>query len=163
MTKETMAAARLLIKNWNCRFCNRTIPGRGNLFKHESACHLNPHNLRTCVICSKPIKNFKENATCSTACANTHFRSGEDNPNWKKNAYRTTCFHFHKKECVVCGENRIVSVHHLDENSENNNPENLIPLCPTHHQYWHSRFRHLIEQTIRDYLLVWGKKAYQAS
>lgn len=81
---------------------------------------------------------MKDKVTCGYQCSNTYFRSGPDNPNWKQDSYRTTCFHYHSKECVICGESNIVEVHHLDENHSNNQPENLIPLCPTHHQYWHS-------------------------
>lgn len=53
-------------------------------------------------------------------------------------AYRDICFSFHAHECVVCGEAHVVAVHHYDRNPLNNDPENLIPLCPTHHQYCHT-------------------------
>lgn len=107
---------------------------------------------KKCPICGKEFENLvgspKQKTTCSHSCSNTYFRSGENNPNWRseddinynKN-YRKICFKFHKKECVVCGENKIVAVHHYDENNKNNSIENLIPLCPTHHQYIHSRYK----------------------
>ena len=95
--------------------------------------------------------------TCSHSCANTYFRSGINNPNWKENTYRTTCFLYHKKECIICGENKIVEVHHLDENNKNNSPNNLIPLCPTHHQYWHSRYKVEIEQKVIDYITEFNR------
>lgn len=34
--------------------------------------------------------------------------------------------------CAVCGAVR-PQLHHMDENPENNDPSNLIPLCPNHH------------------------------
>jgi hypothetical protein len=83
------------------------------------------------------------------------FRSGEQNPNWKDTRYRTTCFAYHKKQCVVCGEDKIVSVHHMNEDRTDNSPENLIPLCPTHHQYFHSRYRNEVEHKIVKYLEKW--------
>ena len=83
-----------------------------------------------------------------------------NNPNWKENSYRTTCFHFHKKECIVCGENKIVEVHHLDENNKNNSPNNLIPLCPTHHKYLHSNYRYLIEDKVNEYIKDFIKLRY---
>ena len=52
----------------------------------------------------------------------------------------------------ICGENKIVSVHHFDENHENNNPENLVPLCPTHHQYIHSSFKNDIFDQVESYV-----------
>jgi hypothetical protein len=34
--------------------------------------------------------------------------------------------------CAFCGEDR-PQVHHIDGHPENNNPLNLLPLCPNHH------------------------------
>lgn len=104
-----------------------------------------------------------EKTVCSHACSNTYFRSGPDNGNWSLSSYRTTCFHYHKKECVICGENKIVEVHHLDNNHNNNDPSNLIPLCPTHHQYWHSRYREEIKIQVLDYIKNWKVKNLELS
>ena len=116
---------------------------------------------KDCPICGTKFTTGKdsprEKITCSYSCANSYFRSGVNNPNWKENSYRTTCFHFHKKECIVCGENKIVEVHHLDENNKNNSPNNLIPLCPTHHQYWHSRYKEEVEQIVIDYITEFNR------
>lgn len=100
-------------------------------------------------ICRKGHKN--EKATCSYSCSNTHFRSGSDHPNWKEDTYRSTCFDKHKKECIICGEDKIVEVHHFDEDHSNNEVNNLIPLCPTHHRYYHSRYKCDIENKIIEY------------
>lgn len=137
-----------------CRFCDHTT-NKANIKKHEKHCHLNPTNRKECPVCSKPIKDYKKSATCSYACSNKLFRTGPNNGNWKDDRYQTTCFHYHKKECIICGESNIVTVHHLDENHFNNDPANLIPLCPTHHQYWHSSFRHLVEKQVMDYITAW--------
>lgn len=117
---------------------------------------------KICPVCGQEFTGIpsvmKSKVTCGYQCSNTYFRYGPDNPNWKQDQYRTTCFHFHKKECVVCEESNIVEVHHLDENHTNNSPENLVPLCPTHHhQYWHSQFKSLVEQKVLDYLQSWKK------
>jgi hypothetical protein len=104
---------------------------------------------KICPVCEKEFE--KKSKTCSHSCANVLFHSGEGNGNWKESCYRTTCFLYHKKECIICGEKNIVHVHHFDENKKNNKPENLIPLCPTHHQYWHSRYRKLIEKKVLKY------------
>ena len=108
---------------------------------------------RNCPVCdTKFITNEKENKiTCSYSCSNSYFRSGINNPNWKMDTYRSTCFAYHKKECVVCGEDKIVAVHHFDENRNNNSPENLIPLCPTHHQYVHSKYKGEVIGKIEEY------------
>jgi hypothetical protein len=111
---------------------------------------------KDCPICGTKfftLKNHKkEKTTCSHSCANSFFRSSINNPNWKDSCYRTTCFAFHKKECVICGENKIVEVHHYDGDKKNNTPENLIPLCPTHHQYYHSKYKLEVKPKIDKYI-----------
>jgi hypothetical protein len=111
---------------------------------------------KNCPVCGNIFnaqgRSKKHKTTCSHACANTFFRSGINHPNWRESSYRTTCFHYHKHECVVCKENKLVEVHHLDENNQNNSPSNLVPLCPTHHQYWHSRHKADVELIIYNYV-----------
>lgn len=114
---------------------------------------------KTCPVCANTFiaqKNHpREKQTCSRACSNTHFRSGKNNPNYKEDNqinYRSLCFRYHKKECIVCKEQNIVAVHHYDENHNNNNIFNLIPLCPTHHVYIHSEFKYLIQNIVDSYI-----------
>ena len=121
---------------------------------------------KICPACGKPFKvkqgSPKEATTCSYACANSHFRSGPDHPNWKlggnEKPIRSTCFHYHKKECIICGESNIVAVHHYDHDRTNNDPSNLIPMCPTHHQYHHSNFRDMVDSQINTYRDAWIKE-----
>ena len=129
--------------------------------KNLSIEHLKPREskyeivTKLCPVCGNKFETKKgirdEKTTCSYSCSNTFFRSGKQNPNWSDDSYRSTCFQYHKKECIICGENKIVTVHHFDENHKNNSPENLIPLCPTHHQYVHSRFKDEVIDKIIDY------------
>ena len=109
-----------------------------------------------CPVCDAPFITSKgsksETSTCSYSCANTYFKSGENNGNWKQNVYRSTCFRHHKKECIICGESNIIAVHHFDGNHDNNVIENLIPLCPTHHAYMHRRYKHLIINKVKKYI-----------
>lgn len=118
--------------------------------------------IKICPVCGNEfeskIGNKEERTTCSYSCSNTYFRSGQNNPNWgygengdEKNGYRRICFDNHKKECLICGENKIVAVHHYDENRNNNSPENLIPMCPTHHQYVHSRYKDEVIEKINEF------------
>lgn len=115
---------------------------------------------KLCPVCFKPFETLKDNprekTTCSHSCSNTYFRSGSNNPNYKEiptgeQAYVRICFRVHEKRCIACGENRIVEVHHIDGNHSNNSIENLAPLCPTHHQYMHSRHRHLVEPIVQEF------------
>ena len=140
--------AKWVDKKIVCIFCKKDIHV-SSIKRHEESCKSNPKNLKECPVCNKIFSS--ESITCSYACSNTFFRSGYNHPNWKESAYRTTCFHYHEKKCIICGETNIVEVHHIDESKENNKPENLIPLCPTHHQYFHSRFKHEVKDKILNY------------
>lgn len=160
--KESLEIARKSAwsknKKMMCKFCG--VERRcAFIIRHEDSCHLNPKNIFLCMICGKPVKkNYSNTKTCSYACSNTYFRSGLNHWNWKEDSYRTTCFMYHNKKCIICDEKNIVEVHHLDENSKNNDPRNLIPLCPTHHQYWHSRYKYIIQDKVEEYIKQFVKK-----
>jgi hypothetical protein len=120
---------------------------------------------KKCPVCGKKFEalkgNKREKVVCSRSCSNTYFRSGENNPNYKDGfdgdkRYRKICFKHHPKKCCICGFDHIVEVHHRDCNKNNNNPENLIPLCPNHHRMFHSKYRQLVSPLIEDYINVSG-------
>ena len=149
-----------LFKNLNttmshqCMYCNKSLTV-GNIKRHEDSCYMNPKNLKNCVVCNNPIKDYKNSkGTCSHSCSNKHFRDLRNMPD-KYTKYRTICWKHHKKECIVCGENKIVAVHHYNEDHADNSIANLIPLCPTHHQYMHSKHKkdilHIVEKYNRRY------------
>jgi hypothetical protein len=130
-----------------CRWCSEMF-SVSNIKKHEAGCEHNPAMKVKCPVCGVEYKKWsstpgRHSTTCSIGCANTYFRTGEDH--WRsaipleEKGYIRICFHHHEKRCVVCGETKVVAVHHFDENHENNDPANLIPLCPTHHVYAHSK------------------------
>ena len=120
--------------------------------RHEESCYLNPKNKRDCEACGTSIADWKYATTCSTGCYNTLYRSGPNNPNWKSTSYRSTCFHYHEKKCIICDFDYVVDVHHVDEDKSNNSPENLVPLCPNHHEMFHSKHRDIVQPLIEQYL-----------
>lgn len=133
-----------------CVHCGRLI-GKTAIIQHERACYLNPSNLTECAVCKQPIKNYKASkGTCSYKCSNTHFAHIRNKPE-EYTQYKTICFHHYEKKCIVCGEDKIVAVHHYDHNHENNDPGNLIPLCPTHHQYVHSKYKDEVLPIIEEW------------
>jgi len=138
--------------NVECKYCKTDVICN-NIKKHEKSCFLNPVNLIKCAVCEKPIKDYKNSkGTCSRSCANKHFRSGINNGNWSGERYQSLCFTQHKKECVVCKEDKIVAVHHYNEDHDDDRIENLVPLCPTHHQYVHSRYKDEVMDIIDKYV-----------
>ena len=53
------------------------------------------------------------------------------------------------KACVVCSFDKVVDLHHLDENRKNNSEENLVGLCPNHHKMFHDfRYRKEIKEDL---------------
>jgi hypothetical protein len=106
---------------------------------------------KVCPNCSKEFTVFSnrdgnKKVTCSHSCANKYF-------SWKQGAknytgasdsvnYRDILFNYLKDNnipigCVVCEELEVLDVHHIDEDRSNNEVDNLIVLCPTHHFSYH--------------------------
>ena len=122
------------------------------------------------VICDCCGKNFTVNERenkfptkgryfCSRNCANSVGGKAKSTKyHYDEVAhYTTVAWRYHDRKCLVCGEENVVAVHHLDENHNNNVPENLVPLCPTHHQYMHSKHKVLIQEKVKDYIKnKWG-------
>jgi len=136
-------------KNKYCVYCGITLSQFAK-FKHEKYCSLNPKNIKYCPICDGYIKHYKYNKTCS------HQSKGHIPHNKKyfdKVNYRKIAVKYHKMECIICGEDLMIDVHHFDGDRDNNNPENLVPICATHHRYiHHNENYYFIKECIDDYV-----------
>lgn len=118
----------------------------------------NKTHTKTCIKCNEQFvfygreftKKYKDAKHCSRSCANSAGGTARRDKMIQNGTatYRTICFTHNDKKCIVCGEDKIVEVHHNDGNHYNNNVNNLIPLCPTHHQYVHSRYKVLVQPII---------------
>jgi 5-methylcytosine-specific restriction endonuclease McrA len=111
---------------------------------------------KPCPVCGKTFETRKghkrEKTTCSHSCSNTFFAEKRNIPSRYKN-YKTICFKKWPKKCLVCGYSKIVSVHHLDENHSNNNPDNLIPLCMNcHEEIHHTLYKHEVLNKVETIL-----------
>ena len=65
--------------------------------------------------------------------------------------YRKIAFNDYEHKCAVCGWNedeRILEVHHIDSNRENNEIDNLIILCPTCHRKITLHYYKLIDREL---------------
>ena len=111
---------------------------------------------KICPVCNSQFVTRKhpkkEGTTCSKSCAATWFKTGDTNPNWKGKSYRKMTFKVYGHKCFVCDERKILDVHHRDGNHNNNTIENLLPMCPTHHRYLHSKYRQEVETKINENL-----------
>jgi len=154
------------VKRGNGKFCTRKCSAAHRVSKIKPK--------KPNVECAKCGKEFYKNNSkkkqsksglffCSRSCKDAAQKIGgikEIMPNHygTGNSYRSICWAHHEKVCVVCGEDKIVAVHHYDENHDNDDPKNLVPLCPTHHLYVHSSYKYLVEEKIEEYLKKkWGE------
>ena len=59
--------------------------------------------------------------------------------------YRERCLEAKGESCDICGATDDIVVHHKDGKRENNDLENLVPLCDEHHRKVHSRHPEVAE------------------
>ena len=91
-------------------------------------------------------KAFLKAKFCNRSCANNR----QDWWNENVTHYRTIALKYWDRECAICGFDKIIAVHHVDENKKNNDKENLIPLCPNHHEMVHSKWKNEVQPLIID-------------
>lgn len=51
----------------------------------------------------------------------------------RRETYRDICFRYWDECCAVCGWDKSIDVHHVNDDHCDDRPENLIPLCQNHH------------------------------
>lgn len=134
-----------------CQDCNHQWFANPSTFLYRSNCECpncgehSPNNRIEvkCTYCGKIIFRrpceIKSNQSgkfyCSRECGNkdkANLMQTQDSKN-----YRLKAMNKYSHECICCGWNedeRILEVHHIDENRENNDIENLTILCPTCHR-----------------------------
>lgn len=94
-----------------------------------------------CDECGTKFKKLKSRITeknfCSIACGN-RYKNRERFDFNNGSSYRRNAFIHNDHKCALCGwdkDERVLEVHHIDENREHNTMDNLIILCPTCHKY----------------------------
>lgn len=91
-----------------------------------------------CKRCERTIKVHAK-GLCA-GCYNFVFRSVQ-NKAWtfyKKYGLPASQYRKITKCCIICGFEHAVDLHHVDLNKQNNEPGNLVGLCPNHHRMIHS-------------------------
>ena len=97
-----------------------------------------------CANCGKSIsrtpyklKQSKSgNVFCSHSCSSSYNNTSREKQS--VNTYRRIAFENYEHKCAICGwdiDERVLEVHHIDENRQNNELSNLIILCPICHKY----------------------------
>lgn len=93
--------------------------------------------LITCKRCGRQKPNHAK-GLCA-GCYQFVFRL-EPNKAWNHKKNYGIDMQLYKKitsKCVICSFSKIVELHHLDGNKENNSESNLIGVCPNHHRMIH--------------------------
>ena len=95
--------------------------------------------LRECKRCERMKKHHAYNL-CS-GCYNSVYH-GEKVRLHNAKRYHNINPEIYKKvieKCVLCGFDKIVEMHHLDHDKNNNSENNLAGLCPNHHKMLHAK------------------------
>lgn len=114
---------------------------RGTHFKGCPKCKWVTLN---CDYCGKEFQKLKSDLNslsgkyfCSHTCGNRYKNISTTNL-FNSLSYRRNAFLVQPHKCALCNwdkDERILQVHHIDENRNNNDITNLIILCPNCHQY----------------------------
>lgn len=96
-----------------------------------------------CDYCHKTFSRLKSELKsksgkyfCSKECGN-RYKNIEVTNKIDSISYRRNAFNAYEHKCAICGyceDERILEVHHKDENRNNNHIDNLIILCPNCHK-----------------------------
>lgn len=141
-----------------CKFCNNVFLDRINGIRKYCSLNCKHEDMKKrvkvkCTYCDKEffkilskLKNSKSGLYfCSRSCKDKaqtisfgcqqimprHYNKINSNNTYRKHAFRLL-----KHECAICEYNeyeRILEVHHIDEDRNNSNISNLIILCPNCH------------------------------
>ena len=115
-SRKCQAQGRRMGRTHNCKQCNKEF--------YAKRCETNNG---MGIFCSR---------SCNITYQNLQ-RIGPAHPSYKngKTSYRRLAFIHYKACCRVCGYDKepVLQVHHIDKDRSNNELDNLVILCPTHH------------------------------
>lgn len=156
LCKETFSAEIKEVRRGNAKYCSRACSGRARSAMSQEKRNLCQDNC-SCARCGKSfyrtnskMRNSKHMLQfCSRTCKNLSQRLGgitELHPPHYGSG--TGAFRYREiladvrplTSCERCGFNRvleIIQVHHIDRNHDNNDPVNLVWLCPNCHEEDH--------------------------
>lgn len=85
---------------------------------------------------------------CSKVCGRAKAAESKIPKHYKTIAKRA----YGHLKCCVCGFDKIVDIHHADHNHNNDDPKNLVPLCPNHHRMYHSKYVEEVKPFVDKFL-----------
>lgn len=125
------------------------------------------HAKGLCYMCYKKLKWQPKLVSCKrcrrklplhakklcASCYNSLFHSDKSRQHYHRKSNNIDLKTYRKvtKECAICSFDKIVDVHHIDSNKENNSLKNLVGLCPNHHRMINnSKFRQEIFKELEE-------------
>ncbi len=135
-----------LIVNRGDKYCSHSCAAKINRRKREC----NPNQSEKCCLCCKKPLTKRQKIYCRNACQRKYeydtficaWLAGEQHQCGSvSQKIRRYLFEKHNHKCARCGWGELnpvtgkppLEVEHIDGNSSNNTPENLILLCPNCH------------------------------
>jgi len=172
---------------WKCKHCNEEFDiNKSQRANHSRWCDKNPkrndwdktkqadrnfgkhtdfvvtcHNCACDFTVNEREKLFpqKDRYFCSIQCANATGGKAKSEK-YGLLQYTTIAKKHYNEKCVVCGYNEVIDVHHIDENRQNNDPKNLVFLCPNHHAELHRKKSSSVKLSIKTFMAEhWGISA----
>lgn len=129
-------------RGWG-KYCSITCRSRGQLLGSEVACkNCGKKIYRSLTQQKRSLSgDYFCTKSCKTAFRNTFF-TDEKHPNWTngKSAYREILSRTGVKQACVCcnlNDKRVLAVHHIDHNRQNNDKSNLVWICMNCHYLLH--------------------------
>ena len=116
------------VPNCKCANCGASF------YRNASKQKLSKHGFH---FCSRKCKDQAQRIGGIDEIRPSHYSSGVG-------VYRQIAKRHYMMECSGCGYNKhedVIQIHHRDANRANNDPTNLIPLCPTCHVEVHRGHR----------------------
>ena len=94
--------------------------------------------IATCKRCKRKI-NIHAKGLCA-GCYNYIFHLDKNKAYNQRKSNNVDLKTFRKvtKQCAICDFDKIIDIHHIDSNKQNNSLKNLVGLCPNHHRMIHN-------------------------
>jgi len=94
----------------------------------------------TCIGCGKSFITKRARSKTRLYCVKSCYNKNRNSTSKQTvNNYRRRALETYEPQCKICsyGIEAVLNVHHIDEDRKNNEIENLVVLCPTHHKEVH--------------------------
>ena len=137
-----------------CAKCGRIRPHRAKMMCHSCYKTFGTPKVN-CKICGE-LKNHKAKGMCGNCFLKRfHYDAVKEHKTRKYHNISLRLYRKVTKQCIICDFNRIVELHHIDDDHNNSSTDNLVGLCPNHHKMIHNWvFSKEIKQRLKEKLKI---------